>query len=127
MNYYIRKHLMLYLSGILILLSLNSEAAGIAYSGSSVSSLSISSDRSETNYQYIIEIHIEGIDVSKVTFEANFQTLYLLAQKGGLITEKAIAGAQIIRLAFDFPANANLKNYFRVNKPNKIIISVPKT
>lgn len=118
---------MLFLSGILILLSLNSEAAGIAYSGSSVSSLSISSDRSETNYQYIIEIHIEGIDVSKVTFEANFQTLYLLAQKGGLITEKAIAGAQIIRLAFDFPANANLKNYFRVNKPNKIIISVPKT
>lgn len=101
--------------------------AGIAFSDETLSSLSISSNRTENSYHYLIEIYIEGVETSSVTFESDFQTLYLLAQRSGMITETAIAGSQIIRLAFNFPANANLKNYYRVNTPNRILITVPKS
>lgn len=114
---------MFVLSSILIAPLLFSATAGIS---NAEDSLSISSNRTENSYHYKIEIIIKGIEVSNVTFETNYQTLYLLAHKGGLVSEVAPTGSQLIRLAFDFPANANLKGYFREDKPNKILISIPK-
>jgi len=127
MKYLTLKILILVFASIFATGVLHTAKAGIAFSGDSVDSLSISSIRSENNYQYLIEIYIEGIETSKVTFEIDYQTLYLSAKRGGVISEEAIAGAQVISLVFNFPANANLKNYFRVNKGNKILISVPKS
>lgn len=126
MNYLKLKILILLLASIFATGVVSSAVAGIAFSGESVNSLSISSIRSENNSHYLIEINIEGIATSSVTFETDYQTLYLSAKSGGMITQGAIAGAQVVSLVFDFPANANLKNYFRVNKPNKILISIPK-
>ena len=100
--------------------------AKVAYSSGSINSLSISSNRSENSYQYLIEIDIQGIDTSKVDFEVEYQTLYLLAHQGSVVSDSAISGAQVIRLAYDFPTNAVIKKYFRINHPNKIIISIPK-
>lgn len=115
------------IASLLVIMILPTAIAGIAFSGESMNSLSISSTRSENSYQYLLEIDIEGIATSKVTFETDFQTLYLSAESGGIVSNGAIAGAQVISLVFNFPANANLKNYLRVNKPNRIIISVPKS
>lgn len=127
MNYIKNKIQVILVVYVLIALVLPTAIAGIAFSGESMNSLSISSSRSENSYHYLLEIHIEGIATSKVTFETDYQTLYLSARSGGVISGGAVAGAQIISLVFNFPANANLKSYFRVNKQNKIIISVPKS
>ncbi len=126
MNNLYRKIAQIILSILLTSLLVPSVFAAIAFSGDSVNSLSVSSNRSENSYQYLIEIDIKGIDTSKVTFEIEYQTLYLLAYQGSIVSEVAISGAQVMRLAYDFPTNADLKNYFRINHPNKIIISIPK-
>ena len=116
----------LILATMLIAMMPSSIIATVAYSGESINSLSISSNRSENSYQYLIEIDIQGIDTSKVDFEVEYQTLYLLAHQGSVVSDSAISGAQVIRLAYDFPTNAVIKKYFRINHPNKIIISIPK-
>ncbi|MGK0273463.1 MAG: hypothetical protein ACI88H_004144 [Cocleimonas sp.] len=118
--------LLLFASTLSILMS-TSTLAAIALSAESVNSLSISSIRSENNSHYLIEIYIEGIATSKVTFETDFQTLYLKAKNGGMISDGAMAGTQVISLVFDFPADANLNNVFRADESNKIVISVPKS
>ncbi len=127
MNYLKRKFSMFVLASILATGAMSSAIAAIAFSGESVNSLSISSTRSENNSHYLLEIYIKGIPTSDVTFEIGYQTLFLQAKTGGMITDGAIAGAQVVNLMFHFPTNADLKSYFRENKPNKIIISVPKS
>jgi len=96
-------------------------------SANTSNSLSISSNRSENSYQYFIEIDVNGIDTSKVAFEIEYQTLFLFAHHGSVISEASFSSAQVMRLAYDFPTDADIKNYFRMNQPNKIIISIPKT
>jgi len=104
--------------------------AGIAFSEKSTQSLSITSNRTENSNHYLLEIEIEGVSVSKVTFEANSQSLYLSAKSGGVFSNSrnggAIAGAQVIRFVFTFPPDANLEDYMRINSLNKIMIHVPK-
>ena len=127
MNYLRRKILLLLFASLLSVILPTPSIAAISFSAESVNSLSISSIRSENNSHYLIEIYIEGIATSKVTFETDFQTLYLKAKNGGVISEGTMAGAQVISLVFDFPADANLNNIFRADESNKIIISVPKS
>ena len=116
----------LILISVLAAVNYSSVNAGTFNSTKKFNSLSINSNRSENNYQYLIEIDIRGIETSKVTFEVEYQTLYLLAHQGSVVSEASISGAQVMRLAYDFPTNAVIKKYFRINHPNKIIISIPK-
>ena len=126
MNTFKHTIFVLILTSVLTVMVSSSALGTIAFSGESINSLSISSNRSENSYQYLIEIDIQGIDTSKVTFEVEYQTLYLLAHQGSVVSEASISGAQVMRLAYDFPTNAVIKKYFRINHPNKIIISIPK-
>jgi len=102
-------------------------AAGIAFSNESVNSLSISSVRSENHAYHVLEISIDGISASEIHFKTSLQTLYLSARKGGQSSKDIITGAQVVNLAFNFPANADLKSFDRKNLKNKIIINVPKS
>lgn len=103
------------------------EAKSLKPATSEVNSLSIQSNRTESSDYYLIEIYVEGVKTSSINFESDFQTLYLLAHQGSSVSETSVSGAQVIKLAYDFPADANLKNYFRENKRNKILISIPKS
>ncbi len=97
-----------------------------AFSGSSASSLVISNQRSEDSRAYYLTIHIEGIKSTELKVLNKGKTLYVSAQKGGVVSANAIAGAQIVNYQFDFNENADMKKLSRSNKQNKVMISIPK-
>lgn len=96
----------------------------IAFSNQSVNSISFSSKRTKTADAYVLTVFIEGIDTRKVQFKREQHSLVMLAQSGGSVNKHAIAGAQRVEMAFDFPANADLAHYQRQNSANKITITV---
>ena len=100
--------------------------ADIAYSGSSSSSIEISTEESENSLGYTLIIHIKGVNSTDVKlFPDNYGELVMLAQRGN-INGDAIAGGQSVRYSFSFGKDADFNHMKRINTKNKIIVTIPK-
>lgn len=98
-----------------------------AFSGSSENSLVISNQRYEDTDAYYLMIYIEGIKSSDLKTNVRGKTLFVSAQKGGVVSNNAIAGAQLVNYAFDFEADADMNKLKRSNQKNKVVITIPKS
>ena len=100
--------------------------ADIAFSGSSVESLSISTERSESDNAYYLKIYVDGIESSQIKAKVINKELRITAQNGGMVSGNSIAGGQLVNYSYNFPNNADLQNLTRVNSNKLVIFKIPK-
>lgn len=100
--------------------------ADFAFSGSSSNTLSISTQKSENNKFYILEIFIDGMKPSNVKVNIRNHKMFIVAQNGGVISNNAISGGQFVNYSYPFPRNADLKNLIRIDTNKLITITISK-
>ncbi len=100
--------------------------ADIVFSGSSVNSLSISTERSKSNKGYYLKIYIDGMEPSKVKIKVVRHELFITAQNGGSVSGNAFAGGQFVNYSYSFANDADLQNLTRVNSNKLITLTIPK-
>ncbi|WP_299873900.1 Hsp20/alpha crystallin family protein [uncultured Cocleimonas sp.] len=119
---YISKLIVLVLTSTILFVTY----ADIAFSGSSVNSLSISSERTESDKAYYLKIHIDGIESSQLKVKMIETELQITAQNGGMISGNAIAGGQFVNYSYRFPNDADLQHLKRVNSDKLVVFTIPK-
>ena len=100
--------------------------ADIAFSGSSVNSLSISTERSESDKAYYLKIYVDGIESSQIKAKVINNELQITAQNGGMVSGNAIAGGQFVNYSYRFPNDADLQHLKRVNSDKLVVFTIPK-
>lgn len=115
----------LYLVFVLSFFMMTTAQENIAISGIASNSIALSTERSEGDKAYFLEINIEGIGSKWVDLETHGQKLILTAKQGNN-TGSAIAGGQYIRYSFSYAYDADLQNFSRLNTKNKIAVTIPK-
>jgi len=99
--------------------------ADFSFSNFTNSSIAFSSEQSESDSTYILELSIKGVDTNKVLLESTGQQLVVLITNGNTVNG-AIAGGQVIRYTYSFASDAKLKQRVRKNFKDGIKITIPK-
>jgi len=97
----------------------------IIISGAVSNSLVFSTERSETDRAYILDINIEGLSPELLDINIKGQNLIIEAKQGN-VSSISMAGGQLIHYSFSFEKSANLQHLKRVNYKNKVKLIIPK-
>jgi len=112
--------------GLTLLLFFASVAiADITISSHSSNSIILTSNESENNKGYILDIIVEGVDPRTITLEPHGQMLILNVDKNRR-ANNALSGRQNITYTYSFDDDADIHNLLRVNSGDRIRIFIPK-